>query len=331
MSGLLFKEYLRNGKVKLRRFLIRRGFKIYPAFYALLLFTVIVRIYSGHDIPVQSFLGELLFFQNYLGGLWNHTWSLAVEEHFYIGIAVICYLLLRAPQPISNKSNPFRIIPRIFVFVALACLLLRISNLFICESYSHQWFLTATHLRIDSLMFGVFISYHWHFNDLEIKLQKIRTFVLLACGILCLLPAFLFPVEQYYQLITVFGVISFYVGSGFLVVAAVRLRNSRSRLLAISGALGAASYSIYLWHMPVATLGWLRVKQTSAWSAVKNLEGFDVYLPYLFFYLVGSLVFGWIMNKMIEWPVLKLRDRLFPRVAKTSGSNPKDSLSAKRS
>ena len=33
VSGLLFQEYQRHGKIRVGRFLIRRGFKIYPSFY----------------------------------------------------------------------------------------------------------------------------------------------------------------------------------------------------------------------------------------------------------------------------------------------------------
>src|SRR5258706_12209135 len=36
VSGLLFQEFARNGNVAVSRFLIRRGFKIYPAFYVFL-------------------------------------------------------------------------------------------------------------------------------------------------------------------------------------------------------------------------------------------------------------------------------------------------------
>src|ERR1700761_2224153 len=42
ISGLLFDEWQRFGSIDFRRFYIRRGFKIYPAFYFLLLITVAV-------------------------------------------------------------------------------------------------------------------------------------------------------------------------------------------------------------------------------------------------------------------------------------------------
>jgi peptidoglycan/LPS O-acetylase OafA/YrhL len=36
ISGLLFNEYQKTGEISLKRFYLRRGFKIYPAFWAML-------------------------------------------------------------------------------------------------------------------------------------------------------------------------------------------------------------------------------------------------------------------------------------------------------
>jgi peptidoglycan/LPS O-acetylase OafA/YrhL len=85
ISGLLFREYIQHGQIKLGRFLIRRAFKLYPAYYAFLLITLIWQIMVGkpRPLPLYSFLSNSLFFQNYGPAVWNHTWSLAVEEHFY--------------------------------------------------------------------------------------------------------------------------------------------------------------------------------------------------------------------------------------------------------
>lgn len=307
VSGLLFREFLRDQRVDLKRFLIRRGFKIYPAFYAFLLFTVSIRLFAGQEVRLKPLLGEIFFLQNYLGGLWNHTWSLAVEEHFYIGIAIFCFFAIRSYFRTKTRQNPFRIIPITFIIIAVFCLFMRIGNLFLFDSYNHKWFLFGTHIRMDSLMFGVLISYFWHFHDLESRVQNVRTLVLLVVGFMFLFPAFLFPLEQY-KLISVFGVISFYLGSGVLVLAAVRLQCSRNRVLTLCGTFGAASYSIYLWHMPLATWGW---------DLVNIIIGIDDYIWYFTFYMTGSLILGLIMSKIIEWPVLVFRDRLFPKSANT--------------
>lgn len=47
ISGLLFSEYKRKRSIDLARFIIRRGFKIYPSFYLMLLTTFLVAASYG--------------------------------------------------------------------------------------------------------------------------------------------------------------------------------------------------------------------------------------------------------------------------------------------
>ena len=59
---------------------------------------------------------------NYQHGVWDHTWSLAVEEHFYIFLPLFLFILVRLS---SNHENPFRSIPLAAVVVAALCLIFR--------------------------------------------------------------------------------------------------------------------------------------------------------------------------------------------------------------
>ncbi|HEY4761254.1 MAG TPA: acyltransferase [Thermoguttaceae bacterium] len=72
VSGLLFK----NPSPLV--FYYRRGFKIYPSYWALLLVTAFIT-----NVPATQYITDFLFFQSYTEPIWAHTWSLAVEEHFY--------------------------------------------------------------------------------------------------------------------------------------------------------------------------------------------------------------------------------------------------------
>lgn len=89
VGGLLFKEASSFGKIRFRRFLIRRAFKIYPAFYAMLSFTVVYRWLFVPDFDAARTASEVFFLQNYYQPIWSHTWSLAVEEHFYIFLPLV--------------------------------------------------------------------------------------------------------------------------------------------------------------------------------------------------------------------------------------------------
>lgn len=119
ISGLLFAEYKKNGSIDFKRFFIRRALKIYPAFYFFLFVTFIAEAGLHHLRPMGAFLSEILYVQNYAPYIWPHTWSLAVEEHFYIALPLfLCCLLY-----FSHRSDdPFRLIPPVFALVALGCL-----------------------------------------------------------------------------------------------------------------------------------------------------------------------------------------------------------------
>lgn len=295
VSTLLFREFRRTGQIDPVRFLVRRGFKIYPAFWILLAFTLISRSLSHQPMSRRTILGELLFLQNYLGGLWPHTWSLAVEEQFYLSLILLFVFLVRSGRGLNA-------VPMIAVTISAICLILRIVARVSHPDFTYEWNLYGTHIRIDSLFFGVLLAFYHDKQPLNLRFRSVPTIAFVAIGLLLLSPAFCFPLEQT-PWISIYGLILFYFGSAALLVASLRLNESRHQLLNGIGLLGAASYSIYLWHMPVSVY---------AWESLGQQPGPFHYSSYFAIYLIGSIVTGWIMNRLIENPMLLLRDRLFP-------------------
>lgn len=302
VSSLLFAEFSRHGTIDITRFLVRRGFKIYPSFWLFLLASIMVKQRLGQHPNWSEILSELLFVQNYLQGIWSYTWSLAVEEHFYVGIAGLFGLLLMRER---GDGNPFRTMPAIFAGTTATCLALRVLNLVLFPEYAHRPYLFGTHIRIDSLMFGVLLAYLSHFRRLDSILSRVSTPLLLATGAVSLSPAFIFELETN-RWLAIVGVMMFYVGGGCFLVAALRLQSSQSSVLNLMGGVGAASYSIYLWHMPVATWGY---------GLLRRATGVQGYYLYAIVAVVGACTFGWLLNRLIESPVLWIRDRLFPMVS----------------
>ena len=95
ISNLLFSEYIRTGDIGFRRFFIRRAMKLYPSFYLLLLATAVYCFLRNVPFSARDLFGEATLTQNYIGSKWGHTWSLAVEEHFYVLLPLAMAYLLR--------------------------------------------------------------------------------------------------------------------------------------------------------------------------------------------------------------------------------------------
>ena len=301
VSGLLFREHEKFCRISAKNFLVRRGFKIYPPFWVLIFATLVAVLYQhrARGFYLKTLASEFFFIQNYGPAFWNHTWSLAIEEHFYL-LLLLFLLLLSRRRP---GASAFRLVPAAFVILAILCLSLRLFTAHVVP-YDDKTHLFPSHLRMDSLFAGVFISYLYHFNrDRLLNWGRQYRLPLAVLGLLLLCPAFVFPLKSTPFIFTV-GFTLFYIGSGFLLIVALVSHVPRYRASKALAYAGSHSYSIYLWHMPVAL--WV----------VPNLNRFSSlgqnWFVYIGTYVFVAISFGIFMAALIEFPVLRLRDRLFP-------------------
>jgi peptidoglycan/LPS O-acetylase OafA/YrhL len=298
VSGLLFREYDKFRRIDVKRFLIRRGFKIYPPFWLLIAATVGLGVMRGKGMEWDRVLAELFFVQNYLPGVWIHTWSLAVEEHFYILLVCTFFLFSKV-----GKEDPFSPLPVCFAAVALLCLGMRVVSSS-QQPYHYTQHLFPSHLRIDSLLAGVVVAFYFqrHRDRFLAISQRFRVLLILG-GVSAMAPAFAIPLGSGTFSYTI-GFSVLYLGSACLLIAFLGMNQAESRLGRALAYAGSHSYSIYLWHVPV--LVWAtplivsRVPDRVEWPI------------YAIVYLTGSVLFGIVMANLIEYPVLKVRDRWFP-------------------
>jgi len=305
ISGRLFREYKSYGSIQIVRFFIRRGLKIYPAYYALVLGTVAAGAIAKAPIAWHRIWPDLIFAQSYLEGTWGHLWSLAVEEHFYLLLPLTLWVMLkRRPE----KRDPFDRVPLACAAVSAACLLLRSVHLVTGEAFSYQGQMFATHARLDTLSFGVLLSYFWEFNPRVIdRLFEDGGRSVLTLSLFLLLPALLF--EPQHPFMHTVGFSLLYVGYGGLLLCCLKRLDGRGIIVRGLARLGVYSYTIYLCHRP---LSFWCVGDLTTWSP----ERIPIVKDHVFlFYVVLSIAAGVIMAKLIELPVLRLRDRLLPAQA----------------
>lgn len=88
ITSLLLKEEGQNGSISLRSFYVRRFFRIVPPFYAYLSCLLLLSVLGWISVGRGSFLAALCFVKdyNYLTTDWwtVHSWSLSIEEQFYL-------------------------------------------------------------------------------------------------------------------------------------------------------------------------------------------------------------------------------------------------------
>ncbi len=338
IGGILFAELSRQETIEVRRFLIRRAFKIWPAYLCCLTACIVVSGAVGTDWaddphPIQTVFADMwpayLHLQNYFPSTNRFAWfwSLGVEEHFYLLLPWII-LLFQTKHLKMDGGRVLRQVAWLTLVIAGACLAFRglaKATHPVTDGYSHYF---PTHLRIDSLMVGVLLAAAARFSPGRLAPWRRWRWLLglFAVGVF-VLPTFL-P-DGKYESIYPFDCPLLILGSAAVVILAYFAdqpciaEGDKSRAgLGYAGCLprglaliGFYSYSIYLWHGYFGPPITKRLLETArlpvGGSGVATLAHFAIYL-------LVTVLLGVLSYWLIERPFLGIRDRLFPRHAAVS-------------
>ncbi|MES2062882.1 MAG: acyltransferase [Bacteroidota bacterium] len=302
ISGLLFKEYKSKGNIDFSRFFIRRSFKIYPGFFVFLVISLITSVviyhfFGGERPYFKGYMYDALFLHNYLGGVYITTWSLDVEEAFYILLPIFFI------AAISLKKLQRSTLVTTYLLLVLIGIIGRITANINIPKYNFLSHYAQTHFRLDALFFGVILSYFYHYDKSLLMNTLIRySHFIMALCILILLPNFIFIRDNNWVSVVMLAINP--LALGLLLILAIEYKPLFLEKCSWLNFLGVNSYAIYLWHPFINDL------------LIRNLipgRSPQRFIIYLLTYLLISVIAGATATKYIEKPILYFRDKHFRR------------------
>ena len=164
IGSILFKEYKRTQQINFKRFYARRFLRLMPVY----VFSMILGVYFLNETDPEGWKdawSNLLYINNFVRNSYmGWTWSLAIEEQFYL---VIPFLIAFIIPRFKNKLIPFSLLALITIGLTyhysfnILKFEVPFNSVFLDDAWE-DWFwdyYMLTHLRYGGLLSGVVGAY----------------------------------------------------------------------------------------------------------------------------------------------------------------------------
>lgn len=316
IGSILIKEFHEKsfGIRTLWKFWIRRWFRTLPNYYLVLLLNVLVVYFGLTNEDMTSFNWKFLFFlqnfsQPFTGFFWE-SWSLSIEEWFYIFFPVILSLTFLVSKARITKNQVFAIAITIFLLIPF-CLRLFIASEFQVDQF---WLETSIFkvviYRLDGIALGLLAALISH--NFPALWHRSRYFTMLAGIAIVYIVLYTtwqpndFNTKVYMTIIQSFGC--------FLMLPFFDGMRSAPRFISKPVThISLISYSMYLLNLGLIS---------SVFSANVTIHSTSQAWLYYALYWILVITLSTLLYKYYEKPLMDLRDRVAIKQKKKAATVP---------
>lgn len=310
LSGFLITSILlrkKGGKDYFKNFYARRVLRIFPLYYLML--GIIIFSMPAVEPGAQAYILErlpfyLLYQQNWLmaaGDLPSIyllvTWSLAIEEQFYLFWPFLIYFLQKKALILAT------------IGIILLSVFARIIAALVSDDPTSTLFIAyySTITRLDTLALGALIAIVFRESILwQDRLKKIALPALLVTTALALTVVLMPNREQLYNNIPIrftgYSVLAI-MGGSLIVISLTHEKSSLLRRFFRNKVLrffGKYSYALYIIHSLI-----LQIFLDILWDA--KFRGWQAYVGYLFISFSLTIILSLLSWHVLEKQMLKLK------------------------
>ena len=307
ITSLMLEEYAATSTISVPAFYARRALRLLPALFAFLgvwgIYFLVTRPPAFWPLGGTYLALVALYVANWAGiwwyglGIFGHTWSLAIEEQFYLVWPLAILLLIRGVKRHAR-------IAWILLVVAAASAVWRFDVALAGASMRRIYWGTDTHA--DGLLIGAALAFFVSGSRLVLFTRGLGAArCVSAVGLVALLvtaphvPGYVFGITMPVALATALIILDVLNGGSWI----ARVLETREL-----GRIGRISYGLYLWHFPV-------------FYELGALKGPGEHAPYVHTLLAWAVTFAAALTSylLIERRALAYKDRFSRshRVAQT--------------
>lgn len=308
ITALLIDEFARHQKIDLKGFLRRRFYRIVPplVFMVLLVmpFTFLVRrdFIAGIGTQIAAVFGFVTNFYEMLSGgsyesqfiphLFIHTWSLALEVHYYVLWALLAWFLGKKAKSVGQYRG--------YIFLSstglfLVTFLTFFVGALVTKNLSNVYFSSIAHVFpffVGSALATVtgITTTSPNLTQLVKKLSLQKTLAILAGAFLVLLVlTFILPFDSVWTYLFGFLVATLAASVMIVITRVLHEKTPDQKEPAVITFIADTSYGVYLFHWPFYII--FSQLMTNGWASLLTaLVSFS--LAALSFYIIEPTLAG---------------------------------------